>query len=143
VQFAALYAPTISDWPPSGNIEAEYSRILIRLEKIRKLPLARPFTKPVDLDTNPAYALRVDFPIDRSVIKRRLDNRFHRRAAAIDRDIQYNQINASIFYPDGSSIVRHAEVISTLCQKMINNRDKGTIRKWCEEAVANVITVRL
>ena len=48
------------------------------------LDIAVPFSSPVDLKLHPSYASVVEYPMDLSTIKARLDNRFYRRVKAVE-----------------------------------------------------------
>ncbi|CAG0918143.1 unnamed protein product [Notodromas monacha] len=112
------YVPATGDWP-HGNVDSEKTRIGFILKQVMKLPLAKPFTKPVNLDEFPDYAMRIEYPIDLSLIRRRLESGFYRRAAAVLFDVSYIGKNAAKFNVEGSLIVYHAHFISELCKRLI------------------------
>lgn len=74
---AMLYKPKASEWPSTG-LEEECDRILRGLEQIMELSIAEPFIAPVDLNSYPMYAYVVEYPVDLTIIKARLQNRFYR-----------------------------------------------------------------
>ena len=72
-----LYVPLDSEWPSIGRDE-ECDRIVGGLEKIMELAIAEPFIVPVDMNAYPVYYIIVEYPVDLSMIKARLENRFYR-----------------------------------------------------------------
>ncbi|XP_013777626.1 PH-interacting protein-like [Limulus polyphemus] len=75
-QIGTRYSPKPSEWPKCGQ-EEECSRLARGLEQIMELAIAEPFTVPVDLNLYPDYALVVEYPVDLSTIKARLENHFY------------------------------------------------------------------
>ena len=71
------YSPKEGDWPECG-LDEECDRIAHGLEEIMQLSVAESFLAPVDLNAYPDYAIVIDYPIDLSTIKARLENRFYR-----------------------------------------------------------------
>jgi len=76
------YTPRAYEWPSCGRNE-DCDRIVRGMEQIMELSIAEPFLVPVDLNDFPIYAMIIEYPIDLSTIKQRLENRFYRRVAAI------------------------------------------------------------
>lgn len=74
-----MYAPIGSEWPSIGRDE-ECDRIVQGFEKIMELAVAEPFIVPVDMNAYPVYYIIVEYPVDLSMIKARLENRFYRYA---------------------------------------------------------------
>ena len=72
-----LYVPKPSDWPDCGR-DQECERLAHGWEQIMQHSIAEPFLTPVDLNVFPSYSWTVEYPIDLSTMKRRLDNRFYR-----------------------------------------------------------------
>ena len=72
-----LYAPQESEWPDHG-MGTECERIIRGIEQIMELGVAENFIAPVDLNAYPDYAMMIEYPIDLSTIKARLENRFYR-----------------------------------------------------------------
>ena len=87
------------------------------------LDIAVPFSSPVDLKLHPSYASVVEYPMDLSTIKARLDNRFYRRVKAVEFDASYIYTNACKFYQTKSDIARSALIIKDLCLAIIRNRN--------------------
>ena len=58
-----------------------------------------------------------------SIIKFRLDNRFYRRAEAVEFDVNYLLTNARKFYKANSPLIRSASSVTKFCLEMIRNRD--------------------
>ena len=104
-----------SDWPPRGHQEAECDRISNLLGAVMELGIAENFITPVDLNVYPEYAYSIEYPIDLSTIKARLDNRFYRRREALIFDIKHIALNAESFNRVKSDIVKKARIIRDLC----------------------------
>ena len=109
-----LYRPRPEDW--GGDRDSECDRISAGLGQVMKLAIAEPFVTFVDLILFP-------YPMDLSIIKARLDNRFYRRSSAVEFDVNYTVTNALKFHQPESDIVRSASVITDLCLEIIRNRD--------------------
>ena len=77
----------------------------------------------VDQNIFPFYTSIVEYPMNLSIIKSRLDNRFYRRAEAVEFDVNYLLTNACKFYKANSPIIRSASTATKLCLEMIRNRD--------------------
>ena len=112
------YEPTPAEWPAVGR-DAECDRIVAGLEQIMTLSIAENFNVPVDLNAFPIYAIVIAYPMDLSLIKARLENRFYRRVAALRYDARQIESNAKIFNDSRSAIVEYARVISELCLQFI------------------------
>lgn len=120
---STLYRARAEDWPPGGDRDAECDRISAGISQVMSLAIAEPFAAPVDLNLYPSYAFVVEYPMDLSTIKARLDNRFYRRVTAVQYDVRYVYTNACKFNEPKSDIVRAASIISDLCLEIIRNRD--------------------
>ena len=72
-----LYLPQEGEWPDHG-MGTECERIIKGLEQVMELSVAENFSAPVDLNAYPDYAMVIEYPIDLSTIKARLENRFYR-----------------------------------------------------------------
>ena len=72
-----LYLPQEGEWPDHG-MGTECERIIKGLEQVMELSVAENFSAPVDLNAYPDYAVMIEYPIDLSTIKARLENRFYR-----------------------------------------------------------------
>ena len=83
----------------------------------------------VDQNIFPFYTSIVEYPMNLSIIKSRLDNRFYRRAEAVEFDVNYLLTNACKFYKANSPIIRSASSATKLCLEMIRNRDAVEIPK--------------
>ena len=105
--------------------ESECTRISEALESVMSLAIAEPFNYPVDLTNYPEYMLDVEYPMDLSLIKARVDNLFYRRIAAIQRDIKYIYENAASFNRPKSDIVRNAKIITKVADEVIGNTNKS------------------
>lgn len=56
----------------------ECERLIRGFEQVMELSVAENFIAPVDLNAYPDYAMSIEYPIDLSTIKTRLENRFYR-----------------------------------------------------------------
>jgi len=112
------YEPKPWEWPTVGR-DAECDRIVAGLEQIMTLSIAENFNVPVDLNAFPVYAMSIAYPVDLSLIKARLENRFYRRMAALQYDVRRIEHNARIFNDSRSAIVEYARVVTELCLKYI------------------------
>lgn len=112
------YMPQPGEWPAVGR-DAECERIISGLEQIMSLSIAESFAVPVDLNAFPLYALIIAYPVDLSTVKARLENRFYRRVAAVQYDVQHIASNARTFNDSHAAIVQHAHIITELCLKFI------------------------
>jgi hypothetical protein len=83
---SCLYHPREEEWNSMG-IETEIRRISEALEAVMSLAIAEPFNFPVDLTAYPEYMLDVEYPMDLTLIKSRLDNHFYRRIEAVLYDL--------------------------------------------------------
>jgi len=112
------YEPKLWEWPAVGR-DAECSRIVAGLEQIMTLSIAENFNVPVDLNAFPIYAMTIAYPVDLSLIKARLENRFYRRIAAVQYDVRQIENNARIFNDTRAAIVDYARIITELCLQFI------------------------
>lgn len=115
---ATLYQPGSEEWP-RGDREATCRRIISGLDVVMSLAIAEPFVAPVDLNRYPGYAFVVEYPIDISTIKARLENHFYRRVTSAQFDVRYLATNAEKFNESHSQIVRHARIVTELCLRII------------------------
>lgn len=72
-----MYTPKDSEWPACGRDE-ECERIIHGMEAIMEHSMAEPFLTPVDLNAFPLYGFVIEYPMDLSTIKARLENHFYR-----------------------------------------------------------------
>ena len=115
---ATLYQPQPEEWP-MGDREATCRRISRGFDQVMSIAIAEPFTAPVDLNHYPAYAFVVEYPIDLSTIKARLENHFYRRITAAQFDVRYLATNAEQFNEPHSQIVKRARIVTDLCLRII------------------------
>lgn len=120
---SSQYRPRAEDWPPGGDRDAECDRIARGLSQAMSLAIAEPFAAPVDLNLYPTYAYVVEYPMDLSTIKARLENRFYRRVTAVQYDVRYIYTNACKFNQPGSDIVRSASIMTDVCLEIIRSRE--------------------
>jgi bromodomain and WD repeat domain-containing protein 1/3 len=90
-----------------------------------QLAIAEPFNYPVDLTAYPEYMLDVEYPMDLSLVKARLDNRFYRRTDAIEYDLSFVYVNAASFNRPRSDIVKNAKVIKRIVQLIVRDPSKN------------------
>ncbi|XP_063869262.1 PH-interacting protein-like isoform X2 [Scylla paramamosain] len=115
-----LYTTQDEEWA-GRDPDLECDRISHGLSQIMSLAIAEPFLVPVDLNVYPMYALIIDYPMDLTTIKSRLDNRFYRRINAVQFDVRYIATNTEKFNQKGSNIVRHARIVTELCLELIKD----------------------
>ncbi len=72
-----LYSPQEGEWPEHG-MGVECERLTRGFEQVMELSVAEHFVAPVDLNAYPDYAMTIEYPVDLSTIKTRLENRFYR-----------------------------------------------------------------
>ncbi|XP_015116795.1 bromodomain and WD repeat-containing protein 3 [Diachasma alloeum] len=115
---ATLYQPQVEEWP-MGDREATCRRIARGIDQVMTLAIAEHFITPVDLNIYPTYAFFVEYPIDLSTIKARLENHFYRRITSAQFDVRYLATNAEQFNEPHSQIVKAARIVTDLCLKII------------------------
>lgn len=115
---STLYQPQPEEWP-MGDREATCRRIVRGVDQVMSLAIAEPFITPVDLNIYPAYAFVVEYPIDLSTIKTRLENHFYRRIISAQFDVRYLATNAEKFNEPHSQIVKAARIVTDLCLRII------------------------
>lgn len=115
---AMLYQPQPEEWP-MGDREATCRRIARGFDNVMSLAIAEPFMAPVDLNIYPSYAWFVEYPIDLTTIKSRLENHFYRRITAAQFDVRYLATNAEKFNEPHSQIIKRARIITDLCLRII------------------------
>ena len=121
---SALYTPKTDDWPPLGDRDSECDRISGGISQVMSLYVAKYFSAPVNLELFPNYAFVVKYPVDLSTIIARLNNRFYRRATAVEYDVRRIRINALIFNdPKKSDIVKNSYIVTDLCLEIIRNSE--------------------
>lgn len=120
---SCLYIPTSEEWNNIGS-ESECTRISEALATIMELAISEPFNYPVDVTAYPEYMLDVEYPMDLSLIKARVDNHFYRRIHAIKHDVNYIYSNAASFNRPRSDIVRNAKIISQLANEIVGDTTK-------------------
>lgn len=83
----ATYEPEASEWLEHGR-DAECRRLSAAIDALSELETVEPFVAPVSLVEYPEYSLGIDYPIDLSTIRRRLDNRFYRSESTFPRKVK-------------------------------------------------------
>ncbi|XP_026813207.1 bromodomain and WD repeat-containing protein 1 [Rhopalosiphum maidis] len=133
-----LYRPESGnkEWP-SGSRDLICDRILRGLHDLMGMSLAEPFLAPVDIQEYPSYAYIVEYPIDLSIIKARLENRFYRRLAAVQFDARYVASNAEKFNEEGSDIVKSAQIITEILLKIIKSSSPVEVPALCRQLQQN------
>jgi bromodomain and WD repeat domain-containing protein 1/3 len=119
----SLYIPTSEEWNNIGR-ESECTRISEALATIMELAIAEPFNFPVDLTNYPEYMVDVEYPMDLSLIKARVDHHFYRRIDSIKHDLKYIALNAACFNQPRSDIVRNAKTISKVAIEIVSETNK-------------------
>lgn len=115
-----LYECSATDWPPHGHQDVQCEQLSNLLGQVMTLAISEAFLVPVDLKMYPDYMMQIEYPLDLSTIKARLDNRFYRRFDALKFDVKYIAMNAEKFNEKDSAIVKHAKVIRDVCLEMIS-----------------------
>lgn len=72
-----MYTPVEGEWPTCGR-DAECNRIAHGMESVMQHSIAEQFLTPVDLNVFPIYGIIIEYLIDLTTIKSRLENRFYR-----------------------------------------------------------------
>ena len=125
-----LYQPLPEEWRGLDS-KSECLRIARGLEELMALAHAENFNYPVDLTAFPDYMLEIEYPMDFSLIKSRLDNQFYRRLTAVQFDVRYIATNAECYNRPKSEIVRCARVLTDLVLKIIQDPKISNIsREW-------------
>ena len=78
-----MYTPKEGEWPGDDR-DVECDRLVRGLESIMSLSIAESFLAPVDLNAFPAYAMVIEYMVDLTMIKSRLENRFYRYVTVSD-----------------------------------------------------------
>ncbi len=119
----SLYQPTEEEWNSMG-LETECRRISEALETIMSLAIAEPFNYPVDLTAYPEYMLDVEYPMDLTLVKARVDNHFYRRIDALVHDVRSIHANAAKFNRPRSDIVKNSKIIANLTVEVVRDPSK-------------------
>ena len=91
---ASLYVPSSEEWNSIGR-DSECQRIVEAFEALMSLAIAEPFNYPVDTTVYNEYIFDVEYPVDLSMIKTRVENHFYRRIDAILFDLKHLYENAA------------------------------------------------
>ncbi len=121
----SLYTPSSEEWNNIGR-ESECTRISEAMNTIMELAIAEPFNYPVDLTAYPEYMLDVEYMVDLSLIKTRVENHFYRRIDAIKYDIRQIYNNANKFNRPKSDIVKNAKIITRLTLEIVGDTSKSS-----------------
>ncbi|XP_018496053.1 bromodomain and WD repeat-containing protein 3 [Galendromus occidentalis] len=117
---ALQYVPSQEDFDTESR-DAFRTRMMKGLDVIMTLSIAEPFLVPVDLNSYPAYATVVAYPMDLTTIRSRLDNNFYRRKEGIKFDVSYIGYNAEKFNESSSAIVKQARLLTRVLLQFIND----------------------
>ena len=115
-----IYQPLVEEWRGLDS-KAECLRIARGLEQLMALAHAENFNYPVDLESFPDYMLEIEYPMDFSLIKSRLDNHFYRRLTAVQFDVRYIATNAECYNRPRTEIVKCARILTDLMLKIIQD----------------------
>ena len=91
------------------------------LLQVMAMAHAENFNFPVDLTLFPDYMLEIEYPMDFTLIKSRLDNQFYRRSTAIQFDVRYIATNAECYNRPKAEIVKSARILTDLVLKIIQD----------------------
>ena len=117
---ALQYVPSQEDFDTESR-DAFRARMMTGLDVIMTLSIAEPFLVPVDLNSYPAYATVVAYPMDLTTIRSRLENNFYRRKEGIKFDVSYIEYNANKFNESTSVIVNQATLLTRVLLQFIND----------------------
>ncbi|XP_052086696.1 bromodomain and WD repeat-containing protein 3-like isoform X1 [Mytilus californianus] len=117
-----MYTPSAGEWPSCFR-DQECDRIIRGMEMIMEHSVAEPFLTPVDLNVFPIYGIIIEYPMDLTTIKSRLENRFYRRVNALQFDVRYIETNAVTFNEAGTPIVKSAKILTEALLRFINDTD--------------------
>eukprot|EP00092_Neocalanus_flemingeri_P004293 GFUD01004614.1.p1 GENE.GFUD01004614.1~~GFUD01004614.1.p1 ORF type:complete len:2283 (-),score=565.95 GFUD01004614.1:61-6909(-) len=115
-----LYQPLAEEWRGLDS-KSEGERISSGLEQVMALAHAENFNYPVDLTLFPDYMLEIEYPMDFSLIKSRLDNQFYRRSTAAQFDVRYIATNAECYNRPKTDIVKDARILTDLVLRIIQD----------------------
>merc|ERR1712142_899527 len=131
-----LYQPLPEEWRGLDS-KSECQRISHGLEQVMALAHAENFNYPVDLTLFPDYMLEIEYPMDFSLIKSRLDNQFYRRSTAVQFDVRYIATNAECYNRPKTDIVKDARILTDLALRVIQDPKLGNITKEYHRLVEN------
>ncbi|XP_023331466.1 bromodomain and WD repeat-containing protein 3 isoform X10 [Eurytemora carolleeae] len=131
-----LYQPLEEEWR-GLNSKTECIRISAGLEQVMVLAIAEPFNYPVDLTQYPDYMLEIEYPIDFSLIKSRLDNQFYRRITAVQFDVRYIATNTECYNRPKTDIVKNARILTDLVLRIIQDPELEDINREYHRLVDN------
>nr|XP_022292305.1 bromodomain and WD repeat-containing protein 3-like isoform X1 [Crassostrea virginica] len=117
-----MYTPVEGEWPTCGR-DAECNRIAHGMESVMQHSIAEQFLTPVDLNVFPIYGIIIEYLIDLTTIKSRLENRFYRRISALQFDIRYIEQNTVAFNEPGTAIVKSARILTEALLEFIQDTD--------------------
>jgi len=123
-----LYQPLAEEWRGLES-KSECERISKGLEQVMALAHAENFNYPVDLTLFPDYMLEIEYPMDFSLIKSRLDNQFYRRSTAVQFDVRYIATNTECYNRPKTDIVKDARILTDLALRVIQDPKLGNITK--------------
>nr|CAB3226310.1 bromodomain and WD repeat-containing protein 3 [Phallusia mammillata] len=104
-------------------VDRETSRIACAIETLLNFKMFFQFSGPVDFKIYPTYVLAVPYPIDLSLILRRLQSRFYRRKASLVWDIELLSKNALAFNKSDSKIVKTAQFLENRLLSFMDDID--------------------
>ena len=131
-----LYQPLLEEWRGLES-KSECQRISKGLEQVMALAHAENFNYPVDLTLFPDYMLEIEYPMDFSLIKSRLDNQFYRRSTAVQFDVRYIATNAECYNRPKTDIVKDARILTDLALRVIQDPKLVNITKEYHRLVEN------
>jgi len=131
-----LYQPLLDEWRGLES-KSECERVSKGLEQVMALAHAENFNYPVDLTLFPDYMLEIEYPMDFSLIKSRLDNQFYRRSTAVQFDVRYIATNAECYNRPKTDIVKDARILTDLVLRVIQDPKLGNITREYHRLVEN------
>ena len=131
-----LYCPSNDEWR-GLNQKSECQRISTGLAEVMELAASESFNYPVDLTAFPDYMLEIQYPMDFTLIKSRLDNLFYRRSTAVQFDVRYIATNTECYNRPKTDIVKFARIVTDLVLRIIQDPALTDINREYHRLVEN------
>ena len=131
-----LYCPSTEEWRGLDQ-KSECQRISTGLAEVMELAASESFNYPVDLTAFPDYMLEIQYPMDFTLIKSRLDNLFYRRSTAVQFDVRYIATNTECYNRPKTDIVKFARIVTDLVLKIIQDPALTDINREYHRLVEN------
>ncbi|XP_051961036.1 bromodomain and WD repeat-containing protein 3 isoform X2 [Xyrauchen texanus] len=116
-----LYTPQEGEWGLHTR-DVECERVIMAIDQLLTLDVAKAFSCPVDLSAYPLYCTVVAYPTDLGTIRTRLLHRFYRRISALMWEVRYIEHNAQTFNEPQSPIVTAAKTVTDVLLRFIRDQ---------------------